>query len=282
MKRLKDRKMEFLVATDVAARGLDVDDLEVVFNYDLPQDPEDYVHRIGRTGRAGRAGRAITFAEGREVWKLQHIMRFTKGRIKRESVPTAEQVEKRRASVLFDKVRATIEGGQFKKYDEFVDALLEAGHTPTDIASALFSMLDTEGGKATGIAEDSPKPARRDFPKYEGGGGADRGERRRDDFREERRGAPRGRQEEVSAQSHEPGMVRLVMNQGADQQVRPADLVGFLLNETTLPREALGAIRVMPRDTLFDVREEYARDLIAATRGMRFKGRKLIVGPAKG
>jgi len=85
----------------------------------------------------------------------------------------------------------------------------------------------------------------------------------------------------VSGTSHEPGMVRLFMNQGQDQEVRPADVVGFLLNETTLPREALGAIRIMPRVTLFDVRDEYARDLVVALRGLRFKGRKLVAGPAE-
>ncbi|HKJ90172.1 MAG TPA: DEAD/DEAH box helicase, partial [Oceanipulchritudo sp.] len=95
MERFRRRSVEFLVATDVAARGLDVKDIEVVFNYDLPNDGEDYVHRIGRTGRAGSEGKAITFVSGREVYKLQNIMRFTKGKIRRERVPSLEQVEER-------------------------------------------------------------------------------------------------------------------------------------------------------------------------------------------
>jgi ATP-dependent RNA helicase DeaD len=95
MNRFRQRKVEFLVATDVAARGLDVDDIEVVFNYDLPHDGEDYVHRIGRTGRAGKNGRAITFVAGREIYKLQNISRFTKAKIRREKVPSMDEVEEK-------------------------------------------------------------------------------------------------------------------------------------------------------------------------------------------
>jgi len=322
MRKLRDKKIEFLVATDVAARGLDVDDLEVVINYDLPHDAEDYVHRIGRTGRAGRSGRAITFADGREVWKLQHIMRFTKARIRRENVPTAEQVEQRRSNVLFEKVRTTIESGAFKKHDALIDQLLDAGHTPTDIASALFSMLEGDAPKPVEIPEDRPAPPKRtyekrgDYPAYEPRAGGkkfdkreDRAPRREEDFqggaprpqkfdrpqapkferfapREDREQRdPRSRpvfhsRNEVTAQSHEPGMVRLAMNSGAEQMVRPADVVGFVLNETGMSREVLGAIHILPTMTMFDVREEAARDIVTGLRGKRFKGRKLIVGPA--
>src|SRR5205814_2190108 len=93
--KFRQRGVEFLVATDVAARGLHVEDIEVVFNYDLPHDAEDYVHRIGRTGRAGRSGKAITFVAGREIYKMQQIMRVMQGRIRRERVPSEEQVEEK-------------------------------------------------------------------------------------------------------------------------------------------------------------------------------------------
>src|SRR5438045_9048457 len=95
MAKFRKRGVEFLVATDVAARGLDVDDIEVVFNYDLPQDAEDYVHRIGRTGRAGRSGRAITFVAGREIWKMQQLIRFTKGKGRRERGRSGEEREQK-------------------------------------------------------------------------------------------------------------------------------------------------------------------------------------------
>ena len=324
MRRLKEKKIEFLVATDVAARGLDVDDLEVVFNYDLPQDCEDYVHRIGRTGRAGRSGKAITFADGREVWKLQHLMRFTKSTIKRQIVPTLEALETRRGDALFEKVRGVLEGGTFKKYDQFVDRLLDAGHTPTDIASALISMLDGEAPKPAAIAEDHQRPRfdprqrddrgpRNDGPRNDGPPprrepppprrelvrtspderpAPPRAERplAREPrppqppvnvpVREPRAATPTERpQSPRPAQPRQADMVRLIMNAGHDREVKPADVVGFLLNETSLPREALGAINVMPKVTLFDVHQDFARDLIVALRGMRFKGRKLLVGP---
>ncbi len=164
MNKFRKHAIEFLVATDVAARGLDVDDIEVVFNYDLPHDGEDYVHRIGRTGRAGRAGRAITFVAGREVYKLQNIQRFTKSQIRREKIPSADEVEVKRVNVFFDTLRETLEGGKYKKHDDLIDRLLTQGHQPTDIASALIHLLNADQNKASEpIFEDRPqRPERRD------------------------------------------------------------------------------------------------------------------------
>src|SRR5215467_10119369 len=96
MTKFRNSGLEFLVATDVAARGIDVENIEVVFNYDLPWDEEDYVHRIGRTGRAGRSGRAFSLVAGREIYKLQSIERFTRTKISRHQVPSLEQVEEKR------------------------------------------------------------------------------------------------------------------------------------------------------------------------------------------
>src|ERR1700761_3560670 len=142
--KFRKRGFEFLVATDVAARGLDVDDIEVVFNYDLPQDAEDYVHRIGRTGRAGRAGRAITFVAGREIWKMQQIIRFTKSRVQRGKVPSMEEVEQKRTSQFVESLRETLEKAEYKRQDAMLDQLLDQGYSPTDIASALVHMLGAE------------------------------------------------------------------------------------------------------------------------------------------
>src|SRR6476620_4045082 len=109
MNKFRKSGLEFLVATDVAARGIDVEDIEVVFNYDLPYDGEDYVHRIGRTGRQGRSGRAISFVAGREVFQIQHIDRFTKVRIHRAAIPTASEVEEARANVFVDRLRLLLQ-----------------------------------------------------------------------------------------------------------------------------------------------------------------------------
>lgn len=175
MRRFRDRRIEFLVATDVAARGLDVDDIEVVFNYDLPNDPEDYVHRIGRTGRAGRAGRAITFVAGRETYKVQAIQRFTKSRIRRENVPTPGEVEEKRSTAFFDTLRETLEKGEYRRQDDVVDRLLDQNYTPGDIVSALLHLLaDDKARPAEPIPEDRPRRAPGDYPKYESAGPARR------------------------------------------------------------------------------------------------------------
>ena len=143
MHKFRKSGLEFLVATDVAARGIDVEDVQVVFNYDLPYDPEDYVHRIGRTGRAGRSGRAISFVAGREVFQIQHIERFTRTRIHRAKVPTQGEVEEARTTVILDKVRAILTAGEFKRQDHLVERLLEEGFSSTDVASALLHQLQS-------------------------------------------------------------------------------------------------------------------------------------------
>lgn len=154
MNKFKNAEFEFLVATDVAARGIDVDDLELVVNYDLPYDPEDYVHRIGRTGRAGRKGMAMTFVTGRDIYKLQFIERYTKTKIRRGTIPTAVEVEGKRSELLYQKLLKTLQEGKFKKHDIIMDRLLEDGNNSTDISSALFSMLL---GPAASTVSKEPK-----------------------------------------------------------------------------------------------------------------------------
>jgi ATP-dependent RNA helicase DeaD len=162
MAKFRERKFEFLVATDVAARGLDVDDLEVVFNYDLPNDAEDYTHRIGRTGRAGRSGRAFTFVSGREIYKLQSMVRFARLDIRRERIPSLDEVEEARANVSFEKLRGVLEAREFKPHDRMVDRLLDQGYASTDICSALIPPAAVRrcgggcGGKTCADEGDNP------------------------------------------------------------------------------------------------------------------------------
>jgi ATP-dependent RNA helicase DeaD len=153
---LKFRKsgLEFLVATDVAARGIDVDDVEVVFNYDLPYDGEDYVHRIGRTGRKGRAGRAITFVSGREVFAIRHIERYTNTRIQRGRVPSVGEVEEARTDVFLGKIRATLAAGKYQAQQPVIERLLEEGFASTDIAAAILHHL--KNGSSTDEPAEKP------------------------------------------------------------------------------------------------------------------------------
>ncbi|MEW6307099.1 MAG: DEAD/DEAH box helicase [Verrucomicrobiota bacterium] len=160
MNQFRKSGLEFLVATDVAARGIDVDDVQVVFNYDLPYDAEDYVHRIGRTGRAGRSGRAVSFVSGRELFQVQHIERYTKTKIARAAIPSADEVEEARAGAFLDSLRATLQSGEFKRQDHLIERLLEEGFSSTDVASALIHHL--QGGEAPGgrSSREEPRPER--------------------------------------------------------------------------------------------------------------------------
>ena len=166
MNKFRKSGLEFLVATDVAARGIDVDDVQVVFNYDLPYDAEDYVHRIGRTGRAGRSGMAVSFAAGREVFQIRHIERFTNMRIQRGKPPTADEVEEARANVFLGKIRATLQSGEFKGQERFVERLLEEGFTSTDIAAAVLHLL--QAGEATPAVRSTrdEEPSRPERPSH--------------------------------------------------------------------------------------------------------------------
>jgi len=149
MNRFRKSGLEFLVATDVAARGIDVNNVEVVFNYDIPYDAEDYVHRIGRTGRAGKSGIAISFVSGREVFKIRNIERFTRTSIRRGRIPTLQDVDEARNSHVLNRVRETLQGNEFRTQDHLIERLLEEGFTSTDVAASLLYLLqpnESNGG----------------------------------------------------------------------------------------------------------------------------------------
>ena len=141
MEGFRKGKTEILVATDVAARGIDVDEVEAVFNYDLPQDDEYYVHRIGRTGRAGRVGRSFSFVSGKEVYKLREIQRYCKTKIYAQKVPSLNDVANTKMEVLMDSVARMIEEEDLTTYLELVQSEVnDSDYTSMDIAAALWKM----------------------------------------------------------------------------------------------------------------------------------------------
>src|SRR5690606_25215817 len=140
MNKFRSRAVEILVATDVASRGIDVKDVEMVVNYDLPKDEEDYVHRIGRTGRAGKNGLALSFASGKDIFRLRNIERFSKQKIPRRPVPTLDQVETAQHSVILEKVRGGLAAGGLDRFGALVDTLIEGDVTASDVAAALLKM----------------------------------------------------------------------------------------------------------------------------------------------
>ncbi|APH39427.1 ATP-dependent RNA helicase [Methanohalophilus halophilus] len=147
MSNFRKGEIETLVATDVAARGIDVENIEAVFNYDIPQDEESYVHRIGRTGRAGKEGVAITFASGKDIRKIKNIQKHTKAKIIRKNVPSQSDVEDIRAEMLSQNVKKIIDDGHIGKYEHWVENLLEEDYASVDVAAALVKILLSEEKK---------------------------------------------------------------------------------------------------------------------------------------
>ena len=292
MEKFRERKFEFLIATDVAARGLDVDDLEVVFNFDLPNDAEDYTHRIGRTGRAGRSGRAFTFVSGQEIYKLQSMIRWAKLRIRRERLPSLDEVEEARANVFFERIRATLEAKQFKPHDRMIDRLLDQGYASTDICSALIHLL--QGGAPTPTpAAAAPAPAkveriasppgsaavpgRPSNPAAEGGrapreesAGAADAESSPGKPVERSQGKPKF--DRPARTGREAGKTTLFLNVGRKQLITPADIVGKIAGVTRLPADVVGAIDIHQRHTLVDVADTAAEVVLTKLAGIKLKG----------
>ncbi|GAB6056242.1 DEAD/DEAH box helicase [Methanobacterium movens] len=141
MNKYRNGKIDILVATDVAARGIDVPDVEAVFNHDVPNDTEYYVHRIGRTGRAGKQGRSFTFVSGKEIYKLRDIQRYTKTKIKQERIPSLGDIEKIKIDLLLEKVKNSIQNDNLDSYIHTVEGLIEIGFNSLDISAALLKII---------------------------------------------------------------------------------------------------------------------------------------------
>ncbi len=279
MDKFRRRGFEFLVATDVAARGLDVDDLEVVFNFDLPNDAEDYTHRIGRTGRAGKSGRAVTFVSGREIYMLQSMIHYARLKIRRERVPSLDQVEEARENVFFERLRATLEAKQFKARDGMIDRLLEQGYASTDIASALIHLMqggpteaepvkaaqpDKTRPRAERIAANEPPrtPAGAPEPARPAGGPATGGGKV---------SSRKSKYERKPRTGREPGFTVVSFNVGSENLVTPADLVGKIAGVTRLPAAVVGAIDIHETHSRVDVASEHLELVLKKLEGIRIK-----------
>jgi ATP-dependent RNA helicase DeaD len=270
MGRFRSSQVELLVATDVAARGLDVEHVSHVVNYDIPLDPEIYVHRIGRTGRAGRTGSAITLVKPRERGLLRTIERATGATIQRLRLPTISDVIARRRESFKETLRETIEQGGLEAYSIMAEDLAEE-FSPTDLAAAAFKLLlgqpldasDDALAAAEPDLENRDRPMRRDVGR-DGGrdyGGREYGGRR--DFGPER------------------GMTRLFLDIGRDDGVRPADIVGAIANEAGLPGRAIGAIELFERFAFVEVPEPHAAKIIRALKNTTIRGRRIAPSLAR-
>jgi ATP-dependent RNA helicase DeaD len=281
MTKFRTKKTDLLIATDVAARGLDVKHVSHVVNFDVPADAESYVHRIGRTGRAGREGVAITLAEPREHRLLRNIERMTSQRIEIAQVPTVDDLRAHRLELVRTTLRETIMEGSLDKFRGIVESL--AGEFDVmDIAAAAVKLFDSNGDVADepDIPAVQPRPddrgARSSGPRDTGRDGAREGGRPSRSTGAEDGGAPRGAKA-VKRAKPEWSVARLWVGAGRKLKMRPGDLVGAIANEVGIDASVIGAIQIADGYSTVEVPEEIAEDIIMALRNTTIKGKKVLV-----
>ena len=269
MKRFREGTADLLIATDVAARGLDVEHVSHVINYDIPQTPEVYVHRIGRTGRAGREGTAITLVQPREQGLLRGIERVVGRPIEVARVPTVADLRARRVELLRSAIRETIEEDEFDGYREIAASLAEDGYDALDIAAAAAKLAaDATRGEEPENEVEIPQWENRPQRPHDDTRGP-RG--RRDSFDGPGRdGPPRGRRPRAD-------MTRLFIGVGRRRGIRPGDIVGAIVGEAKIPAEGIGAIEIADQFTLVEVAEQHADQVIRAMSRAAIKGRPVSI-----
>ncbi len=254
MRRFRGGQADILIATDVAARGLDIPDVSHVVNYDIPDSAEAYVHRIGRTGRAGRSGTAITLITPRETRWLRQIERTTKGRIEPRRLPSLTDVAERRREIMKLQILAVLE--QEDTWAPYLSAVEDISdeHDVAEVAAAILKLYAEETGRTVTqevqeddlVAISAPAPAMPVGPR------------------------------------NEAGMVRLQLSVGRQQGIRPQDIVGAIANEANIPGRAIGAIDIFDRFSYVDVPQEFVARVLGAMGGIRMKGVNVQVAVAEG
>lgn len=242
MKRFKHGIVDCLVATDVAARGLDIDDVEMVFNYDVPQDDEYYVHRIGRTGRAGRTGKAISLVSGKSIYRMREIGRYAKTKIKRIPIPSANDVEQSKAFNVLQEAKEVLMEGNVDRQLALIEEYIDGNTSPIAIAAALLKMITGD----TKVEEIEPARTYN----FEKTGGA-------------------------------PGMSRFFLNIGRNQNLTPGDVIKSVSNETGMSGKLIGAINIYSKFTFFEVPIKHAGDVLEALDGKTIRGNIINIEPAK-
>lgn len=266
LKNFRNGAVEVLIATDVAARGLDVNDIDLVVNLELPYDEEDYVHRIGRTGRAGRTGKAVSFLSGREIFLFQRIMRFTKGKAERKTVPSQEELAGKRADSFFDKLKEKVEEGAFHNHENTLQRLLDAGHSITDVASSLFDLWMAETAREREeIMEDRPRRPQGERPER----------REKKEWRDDGAQAPDRPVRTETKPFQTDGFKRLFLNLGAMDEVSPGDIAGAIYREAGLPAGSLGRIEIFERCSYVGVPEEHVEQVMSTVGQAKWRGRPL-------
>ena len=256
MGRLRDGRVGLVVATDVAARGLDIERLTHVVNYDVPSPPDIYVHRVGRVGRAGRGGTAITLAEPREHKTLKIIERATGQPIAVERLPRVAELRARRQRSTRDALREILLTGDLDPFWEVVEPLAEE-FDPVKVALAAVKLAHDASGTASEM-EELPEV---ELPPAEDG----------------RRGRKAAGRDQGRARTAARGTTRLFVGVGRSAGIWPKDLVGVIVTKSRLPSRDIGAIEIADRFSLVEVPDQAADDVVAALRQVSIKGRKATV-----
>ncbi len=265
MNGFRKGRTDILVATDVAARGIDVDDVEAVFNYDIPQDEEYYVHRIGRTGRAGREGKAFSLVVGKEVYKLRDIQRYCKTKIVPQPIPSINDVTEIKADKILCQAEEILQDNDMDRLIDIIERkVLEEDYTTLDLAAGLLRMIMGEDNED--IIEDS-RPLRS-----------------LDDLGDWRdRNYGRGRGSRSGGRGNRSGgddMARLFINIGKNQNVKPGDILGAIAGESGMPGKMVGSIDMYDKYTFVEVPREQADIVLQAMKDARIKGKNIHIEKA--
>lgn len=248
MDKFRKGTIDILIATDVAARGIDVDDVDLVINYDMPQDNEYYVHRIGRTARAGREGIALSFVSGREKYKVHEIQRYTKTKMKRMEIPTLKDMQDRHIDKIKNVIQEELDKKDYKKYETIINNLIEEDYDPVAVASVLLKLYMGQSkyqghDELESIDKASSKPKRKS---------GDRG-----------------------------GMSRIHINIGKTKGVSPRHIVASIHQYANLSKENVGNIDVYDKFSFIEVPKKHADRVIQGLNGEKVKGTRVTVELAK-
>lgn len=309
MSKFKSGVTTILVATDVAARGIDVSGLDAVINYDIPMDEEYYVHRIGRTGRAGLPGKAFSLVARDEKYRLRGIEGFTKVKIEKGVIPSFEDIVGVRKARFVETISSTItDGGDIELYQDMLDMLRHSGFSIEQIVAAMAKQImgvqkneysdsnlaweerrgGERGGERSSFGRGEERGGSRFGDRRSGGARTESrfGDRRGGDDRFGRNSAPSEGRREFAPRKQgnagpEPGMTRLFFNLGRKDHLQPRDFVGAIAGEANIPGKVIGAIDIYDKFTFVDIPERDARTVVQAMDGNTIKGKQVNVDVAK-
>ncbi|MBU5668480.1 DEAD/DEAH box helicase [Peptoniphilus sp. MSJ-1] len=260
MKKFRENSIDILIATDIAARGLDVDDIDVVFNYDFPQQNEYYVHRIGRTARAGKNGISFTFLTSKDFHKLAEIEKYTNANMEKISLPTLDDVKDSNEEHLFEMIKENISKENSEQYVNLLNRLLAEGNSLYDIAASLIELLDNAN-----ISENFSELKNVDYGKKLSI------KKNNSKKREERREKKRDKKEKKR------NYPEIFINKGKRDGLDNNEIIRLIRKYTNLSAKDIGKISLMPSFTFVEIPENKIVDAAGDLDGRKVKGKTIKV-----